>query len=68
MRLVSLEKGHHEVLFLLGLVTDMRWSKERSPWRPIFQMAALLLQLLVQYSHWSSTSRPTVDSFMGKHI
>ena len=26
--LVSLEKGHPEVLFLLGLVTTVRWSKE----------------------------------------
>ena len=28
MGLVSLEKGHREVSFLLGLVTAMRWSKE----------------------------------------
>ena len=28
MRLVSSEKEHPEVLFLLGLVTAMRWSKE----------------------------------------
>ena len=28
MGLVSLEKGHFEVLFLLGLVTGMRWSKD----------------------------------------
>ena len=28
MELVSLEKGHPEVSFFLGLVTVMRWSKE----------------------------------------
>ena len=28
MGLVSLEKGHPEISFLLGLVTAMRWSKE----------------------------------------
>ena len=28
MGLVSLEKGHPKVSFLLGLVTAMRWSKE----------------------------------------
>ena len=28
MGLVSLEKGHPKVSFLLGLVTVMRWSKE----------------------------------------
>ena len=28
MRLVSLEKGHPKVSFLLGLVSAMRWSKE----------------------------------------
>ena len=28
MELVSLEKGHPEVLFLLELVTAIRWSKE----------------------------------------
>ena len=28
MGLVSLEKGHPEVSFLLGLATAMRWSKD----------------------------------------
>ena len=42
MGLVSMEKGHPRVLFLLGSVAPCvgRRRNERSPWRPIFQMAA----------------------------
>ena len=35
---------------------------------PLYYCNSTCLPDPVQYLHWSSTSRPTVDSFMGKHI